>query len=197
VLDRQSREPDALSGFTLIEVLVAMTLMVIICLGVAPLFAIAVRDARTARMQTIAVILAASKLEQLRSLTWAYETRPAMTPILRTDVTTNLSGALPTSDGAGLAESPPDTLDANTPPYVDYLDAYGAWKGTGPDPAAGAQFIRRWAVHRDPLDPERSVVLQVLVVSVAEERARRRGGSRVWNGRDALVATMVTRRARR
>jgi len=197
VLDRRSREPDALSGFTLIEVLVAMTLMVIICLGVAPLFAIAVRDARTARMQTIAVILAASKLEQLRSLTWAYETRPAMTPILRTDVTTNLSGALPTSDGAGLAESPPDTLDANTPPYVDYLDAYGAWKGTGPDPAAGAQFIRRWAVHRDPLDPERSVVLQVLVVSVAEERVRRRGGSRVWNGRDALVATMVTRRARR
>ena len=172
-----------------------MTLMVVICLGVAPLFAIAVRDARGARAQTLAVICAAAKLEQLRSLTWAYETRPAMTPIARTDVTTNLSGALPTPDGTGLAESPAGTLDANVPPYVDYLDARGAWLGTGPDPTAGAHFIRRWGIHRDPDDPERSVALQVLVVPMAEERARRRSGSRVRN--DALLATVITRRARR
>jgi prepilin-type N-terminal cleavage/methylation domain-containing protein len=191
------REAGTSHGFTLIEVLAAMMLMVVICLGTAPLFAIAISRARSAREQTLATFLAGAKIEELRSLTWAYETRPLMTAISRTDVTTNLAGELPTADGAGLLESPAGTLDSNIPPYVDYLDARGGWLGTGVDPAARAVFIRRWAVHRLPDDPERSVALQVLVVPVAEERARPRVEPRVWTGRHALVATMSTRKASR
>jgi len=183
-------------GFTLIEVLVAMVLMVLICLGVAPLFARAVSTARVARVQTFATILAAARIEQLRSLTFAYEVRPSMTPIERTDITTNLSGESATPDGPGLLESPAGTLDANVPPYVDYLDAKGAWVGTGPSPDSRAVFIRRWAVHRDPTDPERSLTLQVLVVAVADE-APRRSGPHVLTGRETLLATTVTRKARR
>ena len=182
-------------GFTLIEVLVAMTLMVLICLGVAQLFAIAVSDARHAREQTLATIFAAAKIEELRSLTWAYEVRPAMTAILRTDITTNLAGEFATPDGPGLLESPVGTIDSNVPPYVDYLDAKGAWLGTGPNPNSRAVFIRRWAVHRAPEDPERSIALQVLVVPVADEHARRAAGPHLWTGRDALLVTLVTRKA--
>ena len=189
--------PRALAGFTLIEVLVAMALLVVVCVGIAPLFAISISRARNAREQTLATIFSIAKLEQLRSLTWSYETRPAMTPILRTDVTTNLANEVPAVDGWGLLESPPGTLDANVPPYVDYLDARGAWMGTGPRPAAGAVFVRRWAVHRALDDPERFVVLQVLVVPLAEERARGGVDPNVRNGRDALVATMMTRKASR
>ncbi|HEX2454647.1 MAG TPA: prepilin-type N-terminal cleavage/methylation domain-containing protein [Vicinamibacterales bacterium] len=185
------------NGFTLVEVIVAMGLMVVICLGVAPLFVLAMTGVRSARGQTLATIYASAKIEELRSLTWAYETRPAMTPILRTDVTTNLSGEQASADGAGLLESPAGTLDANIPPYVDYLDARGVWVGTGPHPAARAAFIRRWSVHRAADDPEHTLVLQVLVVPVAEELGRARAGERVWTGRDALIATTMTRKASR
>ena len=187
---------DAVHGFTLIEVLIAMVLMIVICLGVVPLFATAISSARVARVQTFATILAAARMEQLRSLTFAYEVRPAMTPIERTDFTTNLSGEFATLDGLGLLESPAGTLDANVPPYVDYLDGKGAWVGTGPSPDARAVFVRRWAVHRDPVDPERLLTLQVLVVAVADEAARR-SVPRVLTGREALLVTTVTRKARR
>ena len=196
MIDPRTKAVDAVHGFTLIEVLVAMVLMILICLGVAPLFAMAVAGARVARFQTFATILAAARLEQLRSLTFAYEVRPSMTPIERTDITTNLSGEFATPDGPGLLESPAGTLDANVPPYVDYIDGKGAWVGTGPSPDPHAVFIRRWAVHRDPTDPERSLTLQVLVVAVADEEARR-AGPRVLTGREALLVTTVSRKARR
>ena len=196
MIDSRAKTVDAARGFTLIEVLVAMVLMILICLGIAPLFAMAVSSARVARVQTFATILAAARMEELRSLTFAYEVRPSMTPIERTDITTNLSSEVATPDGSGLLESPAGTLDANVPPYVDYIDGQGAWVGTGPSPGSRAVFIRRWAVHRDPSNPERSLTLQVLVVAVSDERARR-PGARLPTGREALLVTTLTRKARR
>jgi hypothetical protein len=95
-----------------------------------------------------------------------------------------------------LSESPAGTLDANTPPYVDFLDRHGRWAGTGTSPPGNALYVRRWAVHRLASDPDRVVVLQVLVATVKRERARRGAAPHAWNGEDVLLATMMTRRVR-
>ena len=74
-----------------------------------------------------------------------------------------------------------DTLGANTPPYVDYLDDAGRWVGHDADPPESAVFIRRWAVSPLPADPERTLVLQVLVTTVRDDRSR----ATAWRGRAA------------
>ena len=55
------------SGFTLIEVLIAMTIVAILAAAIAPLFAIATADVRDARVDTIALFAATQKMEQLRA----------------------------------------------------------------------------------------------------------------------------------
>jgi hypothetical protein len=46
---------------------------------------------------------------------------------------------------------------------VDYLDAYGAWVGTGAAPPVGAVYVRRWSVEPLPTNPNNTLVFQVLV----------------------------------
>ncbi|MEO8070585.1 MAG: prepilin-type N-terminal cleavage/methylation domain-containing protein [Acidobacteriota bacterium] len=53
-------------GFTLLEVLIAMLLVLVLALGVTPLFAVATRSAHDARDETSASMLAIQKIEQLR-----------------------------------------------------------------------------------------------------------------------------------
>jgi hypothetical protein len=50
---------------------------------------------------------------------------------------------------------------------VDYLDAYGAWVGTGSSPPAGALYVRRWSVEPLPTNPNNTLVFQVLVGRIA------------------------------
>jgi prepilin-type N-terminal cleavage/methylation domain-containing protein len=115
--------PSSASGFTLVEVLVAVAIFITLSVGVAQLIAVATRAVRAARERTSAAILAGAKMEQLRSLTWTYlPTEPGVPALARSDRTTDVSHPAHASNGAGLQVSPVGTLGSNTPPYVDYVD---------------------------------------------------------------------------
>jgi hypothetical protein len=69
--------------------------------------------------------------------------------------------------------------------------------GTGDNPTAGAVYIRRWAIIPLPTNPNNTLILQVLVTSVADEarldvsnltrRPRQLG--------DAMLLSVKTRKA--
>ena len=183
-------------GFTLVELLVALVIMVTVTAGVAQLFVVAANAGRASRDRTIAVALATGKLEQLRSLTWRFDVDATGALTARTDSTSNLAVEPPVAGGPGLKPSPAGTLDRNVPHYVDYLDRHGRWIGTGASVSPQAVYIRRWAVRPVPSDPQQMVVLQVLVTTVQREASRTTSVPHAWNGQDVLLSTLVTRKAR-
>src|SRR5512146_915462 len=115
------------SGFSLIETLVASLILVTGVVSLAGLFTISTTANRTARGTTFAMVLAQQKMEQLRGLTWGFD----VLGLPLSDTTTNVANMPFTSDGSGLAPSPSGTLKADTTGYVDYLDQYGNWIGSG------------------------------------------------------------------
>jgi prepilin-type N-terminal cleavage/methylation domain-containing protein len=181
-------------GFTLIEVLIAMTLLAAVSLSLAGMFGTAIRATHNARYQTSTSTLAEQKLEQLRALTWGFDDSGQNLPV--SDTTTDLSQTPPTTGGEGLNPSPVDSLDANTAGYVDFLDAAGTWVGTGATPPATAMFVRRWNIQPLPTNPNNTLILQVLVTTVQREANLAAGVStRRRHADDALVATVKTRKA--
>lgn len=182
------------SGFSLVEVLISMAILTAVSLGVAQLFAVSTRANLVARGQTSTTALAEQKLEQLRSLTWGFDVEGQGLPV--SDTTTNLSVDPPTTGGGGLNPSPFNSLEANTPGYVDFLDAHGAYVGTGPTPPGTAAFIRRWSIRPLPTNPNNTLVLQVLVTPVANEGSRIAGpGARQRMPGDALLVSVKTRKS--
>jgi prepilin-type N-terminal cleavage/methylation domain-containing protein len=186
-----ARSPAA--GFTLVEVLIALALLTTVSIAVARLFAVAATAGAAARDQTSTVILASAKLEQLRSLTWAYDPS-ASSPIPRSDTTANLSVDPPDDSGPGLMASPAGTLTSSMPPFVDYLDLQGRWVGNGTAPPSGAVFIRRWSVQPLPQDPYRTLILTVRVTTVAAEARRDRSPWRARSGQETLLVGLKTRK---
>lgn len=183
------------AGFTLIEVLIATALLVSMAIGVAQLMAIGVAAGRDSRFATATAILAAARLEQLRSLHWSYEPGPGGAVIPRSDLSANSSVDPPADGGPGLAPSPPGTLAGNVPPYVDYLDAFGRWIGNGPSPPPGATFVRRWSIAPLPQDPARTLILTVLVTTVAQDQARNGPWAARW-GDETLLVLLTTRKGK-
>jgi len=180
-------------GFTLVEVLVALGLFVVIATGVAQLAAAATRGMRAARDQTMTVMLAATKMDQLRALEWTYEPSLPGDPLVdRSDATTDLTAASLGSGGVGLRPSPAGSLTSNLASFVDYCDDRGRWVGSGTSPPPDAVFIRRWAVRPLTVAPDRALLLQVLVVAVREERSRASPWS-ARSGGDALLISVRTR----
>ena len=147
-------------GFSLLEVLFATTMLVVGVAGLAQLFALSTRTNTSARATTFASLLAQQKMEQLRGLTWGFDTLGL--PL--TDTSTNIAAAVesPTA-GTGLTPSPTGTLGSNTNGYVDYLDATGKSLGSGSNPPQGTVFVRRWSIEPLPTNPNNTLVLQVLV----------------------------------
>ena len=182
-------------GFSLVEVLISLGLLTTVSLGVAQLFAASTNANRVARNATSTTALAEQKMEQLRSLTWGFDLQGLGLPL--TDTTTNLATYPHTTDGGGLNPSPDNTLLRNTAGYVDYLDATGAYLDTGDTPPSGTVFIRRWAVQPLPTNPNNTLILQVLVTTVANEVARTNpdAPTRVRLPGDALLISVKTRKA--
>ena len=136
------------NGFSILEVLVATTILAVGLVALAQLFAISTKANGRARATTFGAVLAGQKMEQLRGLTWGFD----------------LAG-LPVSD-ADLSPSPSGTLQDNVAGYVDYLDANGNALGGGttpPGPPGGTIYIRRWSISPLPAHPDNTLVLQVLV----------------------------------
>jgi len=151
-------------GSTLLEVVIAFGVFSAALLMLAQLFGMATRSNRVAREVTYAAALAAQKMEQLRGGLWAYDSAGGQL----TDTSSDFS-CVPEqpSGGTGLLPSPSSALTENTPGFVDYLDESGRWVGTGEAPPSGAAYVRRWSIEPLPSDPADSIVLQVLVISLA------------------------------
>jgi type II secretory pathway pseudopilin PulG len=147
------------AGFSLVEVVLVAGMVACLAAGVAQVFGMSARANHVARVQTLAAVLAAQKMEQLRSLTWAHA--PGGEPV--SDVSTDLAADPPSGGGTGLRPSPAGSLEIDVPSYVDYLGAGGA---TVPSRDAAA-YVRRWSVAALASDPDNLLVLQVRVVTVA------------------------------
>ena len=156
-------------GFSLVEVLVSVTLLSLVSLGVAQLFAVATQANTNSKGQTSTALLAVQKMEQLRSLTWGFDVSSSALGLPASDTTTDLSLPDPAAGGAGLNPSPGNALTTNVPGYVDYLDQHGAWIGNGTQPPANARYIRRWSITPLPTNPNNTLVFQVRVTSTAQE----------------------------
>ena len=117
-------------GFSLVEVLIASTILVVALLSLAQLLSLATAGNAAAGRATFSAVLAAEKLEELHTLPWESVRRQA-------------------------GES------------VDYLDRSGRPVGN----AAAATYGRRWLIDPLPVDPDNSLVIQV-VVSGRRDEAR-------------------------
>jgi len=164
VVMRSLRHRSPSSGFALLEVVLTSAIAATMAAGVCVILAMTIQAGHRARVRTMATMVAAQKMEQLRSLRWTHisTTAPAIS-MSSSDVTTDLSNDPATDDGSGLLRSPAGTLSSNVDGYVDYLDATGRWVGRGASVPATAVYIRRWAVQPHPSDPDNLLVFDVVV----------------------------------
>jgi prepilin-type N-terminal cleavage/methylation domain-containing protein len=178
-------------GFTLVEVMVAVVLLMIVALGAAQLFAVATTANFRAKSQTSTTILAIQKMEQLRGLEWGFDTEGL--PV--SDVSTDLSRPQPTGGGNGLNPSPADSLTRNAPGYFDFLDVHGAWLDPG-DPNSLDQMVytRRWSIQPLPTNPNNTLVFQVRVIPRLEVAGADATGARALE--EAGFFSLKTRKSR-
>jgi len=148
------------AGFSLVEVLVAAVILMTGLIAVAQMFVTSTNQNMDARRVTTTSVLAQQKIEQLRALAWGFDEFGL--PV--SDFASNIAVTPPTpSGGVGLQASPDYSLFTSAPGYVDYLDAYGNWVGTGMTPPANALYVRRWSIDPLPTNPNNTLVFQVLV----------------------------------
>ncbi|MBE3098652.1 MAG: type II secretion system protein [Planctomycetes bacterium] len=191
ILKTTGRRGPGDDGFSLLEVLVAMTIVATALVSVAQLLLVAIGANQLARRTTTATALARQRIEQLRSLAWYVDATGARV----TDVTSNLTVSPESpAGGLGLLRSSPTTLTESTPGYVDYLDANGTWTGSGATVPAGAAYIRRWSVVPLADHPDDTLVLQVLVAQPASGSAPTSTGPPRQPG-DILVVSLKSRKA--
>jgi type II secretory pathway pseudopilin PulG len=181
---------DGHCGFSLLETIVASAVLSTAVVSLAQLFTLAVRTTASARETSYASVLAAQKLEELRSLAWGFDENGLPITDLVSDLT---SEPVAPSGGTGLGNAPASALQENTPGYVDYVDIAGRKLGGGSVPPPNSAYIRRWRVQPFAADPEHTVLLQVLVT-----RNRYRGDADEGAvGRLPDEARLVTLRTRR
>ena len=177
-------------GFSLIEVTVSMGLLTVVALSVAQLFAVSTRANFVAKGRSSATARAEQKMEQIRSLTWGFDSEGLGLPV--SDTTTNLSVFPLAQNGTGLNPSPANSLVTNVPGFFEYLDANGTWVAQ-PGQAA---YVRRWAIRPLPTNPNNTLILQVLVSPMVDDlNQAAAGGPRRRLPGDALITTVKTRKA--
>jgi type II secretory pathway pseudopilin PulG len=156
------RPGDNERGFSLLEAITAIGLMAGALAALGQMFAISVANNRSARAVSYATVLAQQKMEQLRGLTWGFDTLGQ--PISDTTSDTAAPAETPTG-GTGLSPSPAGTLTSSTDGWVDYVDQSGDALGGGTALPPGTVYIRRWAVEPLPSNPADTIVIQVFVTT--------------------------------
>jgi prepilin-type N-terminal cleavage/methylation domain-containing protein len=128
-------------GFTLMETLVALVIVVVAMAGLVPLFLQSTTLVLETRRAPTALAAAESKIEHLRALSFTYDASGH--PRSDTSSDTALDPPTPTG-GTGLRVSPTDSLTHDVTGFVDYLDQYG--RSVRGRPEAGVFYTRRWAI---------------------------------------------------
>jgi prepilin-type N-terminal cleavage/methylation domain-containing protein len=124
-------------GFTLLEVLVALAIVIGVVVASAQLVSIAVRANILAGTTTTIVVLAQQKLEEILS-----ETEGVAIP------------------------SPAGALAGNVDGCFDYVDRRGHVLGAGATPPPGSDYLRRWSIDPLADSGAGTLVVQVLVTDV-------------------------------
>jgi type II secretory pathway pseudopilin PulG len=189
---RPSSSSKGEEGFTLVETMVAVGLLATALVTLAQLFAISTRSNIASRSTTYATVLAEQKLEELRGLTWGFDSDN----LPMSDTTSN-TAVLPEQPvgGRGLEPSPLTALQENTAGYVDYVDQFGNKVGMGDAiPPDEAIYTRRWSITPLPTNPNNTLIIQVLVT-----RSRWRGaadeGAVARLPEESRMITVKTRKA--
>ena len=180
------------AGFSLLEVTIATGIMAGALVTLGQMFAVSVSNNRNARTLSTATVLAGQKMEQLRGLTWGFDTLGL--PVSDTSSNITLPTETPTG-GTGLSPSPHGTLTTATNGWVDYVDRFGNVLGGGTTPPAGTAYIRRWAVEPLPTNPNNTLVLHVLVTSHTNRGNADHDGSTVRLPDEARLVSVKTRKA--
>jgi hypothetical protein len=124
------------SGFSLVETVFALSLLLVVALGLLPLGIVATMTTENQGYLTARTTgYAQDKLEQL--LTLSYDDLTSDTRVL----------PIANGGGSGLAVGGSSDPDAPVDPYVDYLDVNGTLMPSGAGvPPAGWFYKRTWAV---------------------------------------------------
>jgi type II secretory pathway pseudopilin PulG len=178
-------------GFTLLETVIATGLLAGAIAALVQMFAISVANNISARSESYATVLAGQKMEQLRGLTWGFDTLGLPAADLRTDT----AAPIDTPDGGtGLSPSPGGTLTANAAGYVDYVDKFGHILGGGETVPARAVYTRRWSIEPLPGHPD-TLVLQVFVTKRTNRGSADAAGATPRLPDEARVVSLKTRKA--
>jgi len=172
-------------------VLVATLLLATSLVTLAQLFALSTKSNMGAKNTTFTAVLAQQKLEELRSLTWGFDTQGLPISDVSTDTAVSPEAA---NGGTGLSPSPAGSLGANTNGYVDYIDQFGSKLGGGSNPPAGTVYVRRWSVEALPSNPNNTLILQVLVFRNRDRGAADDGAGKVLP-EEARLVTVKTRKS--
>ena len=178
-------------GFSLIEVLVASLILTVGVLALAQLFAVSTTSNLAAKSTTYAAVLADQKMEELRSLTWGFDSVGLPLNDRTTDTASPDDAAI---GGTGLSPSPETALRENTPGYVDYVDMFGNKVAGGDTPPASATYMRRWSIEPLPTNPNNTLIIQVLVSRIRDRGDANEGTVRRLQN-EARVITAKTRKA--
>jgi hypothetical protein len=170
--------------------MVASVVLITGLVSVAQLFALSTDANRSARRTSMSTVLAQQKVEQLRGLTWGYDAFGLPASDYSTDLAVTPSAS---SGGNGLGISPADTLEQNTPGFVDYLGPRGEWVGTGTVAPAGTVYVRRWSVTALPTNPNNTLVFQVRVTRLP--RTDDHAGDSTAPRDDVRLVSVKTRKA--
>ena len=180
----------AQSGSTLIEALVATLVLSSGLVAMAQLVSMATSSNVAARHFTVATILAEQKMEQLRSLAWEFDAGGSPRSDLSTDI-----AALPERPAAGTGLQPsPDSLQRNTPGYVDHVDEHGSIVGSGAQPPPTSIYTRRWSV--EPLPGSGDALLIQVLVTPYRTRGGADGGAAARLRGEARLVSVKARTAR-
>ena len=188
---RQKARVD--SGFSLLEATIATGILATALAALGQMFALSVAINIAARTATYETVLAEQKMEQLRGLTWGYD--GVALPLSDTSTNTALPVESPTG-GTGLTPSPPNALTDNVAGYVDYIDQFGAIVGGGVTIPGRTVYIRRWSVEPLPTSPDDTLVLQVIVTTLLNQRDAGQVGSTRRPRDQARLLTVKTRKAK-
>ena len=186
------RFSDSERGFSLVETLVATGIIATAVVALAQMFAISVKNNQNARTGSYATTLAEQKMEQLRGLTYGFDT----IGLPLTDTTTDTTAPVETpTGGMGLTPSPANTLTTNTIGYVDYIDQFGALLGGGLTPLPNTVYIRRWSIDPLPTNPNGTIVIQVMVTRERHRGLADQNGSTDRLKDEARIISIKTRKA--
>lgn len=115
-------------GMTLIEVVVAASLLLTVASGLIPVLVQTHRFVTGAELMTTAALAASSHAATLLAAPWGRDGAGNILP------------------APALDPSPPDSLARDAPGYVDWLDSSGDVAGAG----TGPKLTRRWAIRPVP-----------------------------------------------